>query len=422
MRIAFISQPYNNVDPPLLSNSVALWTYEVATRLARQYDVVIYARRNSMRGRFVYENVDYRYISTGIERRIRGLMSHLPKLSCISSCCSSTFYLKYILKIAGDIRRNAYDIVHIHNFSQFAPIVRRFHPGARIVLHMHCQWLTQSSPPLIARRLQSVDMILGSSESLTGKMRNAFPQFAALTHPLPNGVDINHFSRPAKKASGIHPLLVFICRTAPQSSLEVLLQAFKKVLEVIPAARLKIIDPDAGYPAKFFLGLTDEPLPERPRSLPNNNYLSRLCRLLDQTSIRQVSIAAFPPHHRLVELFTGATAMIHFGSTANQHESIRINAEAHAELAGVPVLEAMAAGIPVVATKTEAVSEIVDDGRTGFLVDHNNPDALANVLVKLIADDNLRTTIGKAAKKKATDFFSWESVTDKLLWYYQNIG
>jgi len=404
MKIAFISQPWNNVDPPLLSTSIALWTYEVATRLAREHDVIIYAKRNSRRGGFMYENVEYRYISTGIERRIRGLMPNLPGISKTPSFGSPMFYLGYILKIASDIRRKACDIIHIHNFSQFAPIVRRFNPKAKIVLHMHCEWLTQFRPRLIARRLDSIDMIFGSSEYITGKIRNTFPQHAARCHPLPNGVDINHFSRPEKAAAGKYPLLLFIGRKNAHPAVEVLLQAFNRVLEVIPEARLRIIVPDADHPSRFSLGLAEDPLSRDTPPLHDSNL--RLYSLLDETTARRVSFAGFPPHHRLPELLGSASVMIH---------------SAGAEPPGVPVLEAMAAGIPVVAAMAGGVSEVVDDGQTGFLVEHNNSDALANALVKLIADSNLRASMGKAAKRKAADFFSWESITDKLLWYYQNM-
>jgi len=395
MKIAFISQPWNNVDPPLLSNSIALWTYEVATRLAKQYDVIVYAKRNSRRASFIYENVHYRYISTGIERRIRGLMSHLPNISKTPPYSSTTFHLGYILKIARDIRRTACDIVHIHNFSQFAPIVRRLNPRAKIVLHMHCEWLTQFHLRPIARRLQSVDMILGSSQYITGKIREAFPQHAARSHPLSNGVDIDHFSKRANAPAAKYPQLLF----------DMLVEAFKKVLEVIPAARLKIIGADTVYPSRFFPGLADHPPSRNLKPSNDANTIFRLYKVLDETTARRVTVAGFPPHHRLAELLGNATVIIHSADAA----------------AGVPILEAMAAGIPVVATTAQGISEIVEDGKTGFLVEQNNPDALANALVKLIADGDLRASIGKTARKKAADFFSWESITDKLLWYYQNI-
>jgi len=75
---------------------------------------------------------------------------------------------------------------------------------------------------------------------------------------------------------------------------------------------------------------------------------------------------------------------------------------------GMPnvVLEAMACGKPVVATRAGGTPEIVHDGVTGFLVPVGDADALAARIVELLADAALRERLGKAGLKRVKEHFS----------------
>lgn len=70
------------------------------------------------------------------------------------------------------------------------------------------------------------------------------------------------------------------------------------------------------------------------------------------------------------------------------------------------VLEAMAAGLPVVATDVGDVSRLVQDGTTGFVVAKQSPTDLANALRKLLADPDLRLAMGSAGRERAEHQFS----------------
>jgi glycosyltransferase involved in cell wall biosynthesis len=74
---------------------------------------------------------------------------------------------------------------------------------------------------------------------------------------------------------------------------------------------------------------------------------------------------------------------------------------------GVPlsVLEAMAAGKPVIATAVGGVPELVEDGVTGVLVPPRNPEALARGILRLAKDADLRRRMGKAAQERALERF-----------------
>lgn len=85
------------------------------------------------------------------------------------------------------------------------------------------------------------------------------------------------------------------------------------------------------------------------------------------------------------------------------------------------VLEAMGSGLPVVATNIKGMSEIIIDGINGFLVEPENPEQIANRILLLISDDELRQRVRKNNKEKAKQY-SWDIVIEKLEEVYSSIS
>jgi glycosyltransferase involved in cell wall biosynthesis len=77
---------------------------------------------------------------------------------------------------------------------------------------------------------------------------------------------------------------------------------------------------------------------------------------------------------------------------------------------GIALLEAMAAGLPVVATAVGGVREVVVDGQTGFLVPAQDPSSLVNALLQLANDPGLRTRMGQAGQRRVREHFSLEAM------------
>ncbi len=79
------------------------------------------------------------------------------------------------------------------------------------------------------------------------------------------------------------------------------------------------------------------------------------------------------------------------------------------ELLGLVAIEAMARGIPVVASRVASLPEIVADGVTGLLVPPGDPAALREAGRGLLADPIRRATMGQAARRRAAEHFSWDA-------------
>jgi len=84
----------------------------------------------------------------------------------------------------------------------------------------------------------------------------------------------------------------------------------------------------------------------------------------------------------------------------------------------VVILEAMAAGLPVVATDVGGSREVVLDGKTGFLVEPGNPDKLAEKIKELLENDEMRKKFGEAGFKRVKEKFSIDRTVDGIesLW------
>ncbi|MEQ8225490.1 MAG: glycosyltransferase family 4 protein, partial [Candidatus Eremiobacterota bacterium] len=80
---------------------------------------------------------------------------------------------------------------------------------------------------------------------------------------------------------------------------------------------------------------------------------------------------------------------------------------------GLVAIEAMACGIPVVASEIGGLKSSIVDGVTGYLVPPGNPEKLAEKLEYLLDNPALREEMGKAGRKRAKENYSWEKIIEK---------
>jgi glycosyltransferase involved in cell wall biosynthesis len=81
---------------------------------------------------------------------------------------------------------------------------------------------------------------------------------------------------------------------------------------------------------------------------------------------------------------------------------------------GVVIIEAMAAGLPVVTTAKACIPEIVIDGETGFIVEPKNPEQIAEKLTLLCENENLRARMGLAARQRFLSYYTFEKFIRNL--------
>jgi N-acetyl-alpha-D-glucosaminyl L-malate synthase BshA len=122
----------------------------------------------------------------------------------------------------------------------------------------------------------------------------------------------------------------------------------------------------------------------------------------------------------------GIDQKIHFlGKQNNIEEWIGISdlllLPSETESFGLVALEAMACEVPVVASRTGGLPEVITDGREGYLVDPGNIDEMAKRAISILIDESKRTEMGKRAREKAHANFCSEKIISMYEEYYQRI-
>jgi sugar transferase (PEP-CTERM/EpsH1 system associated) len=128
---------------------------------------------------------------------------------------------------------------------------------------------------------------------------------------------------------------------------------------------------------------------------------------------------------RLRELVAslGLADRVHFAGYQAQpapyHQAMNVFALT-SQSEGMPlvVLEAWAAGVPVVATRVGGLPDLVDDGRTGVLVDFGDEDALARALCDLLANPDSAGRLGEAGRQQVESRFSLRRMADEYQRHY----
>jgi glycosyltransferase involved in cell wall biosynthesis len=85
---------------------------------------------------------------------------------------------------------------------------------------------------------------------------------------------------------------------------------------------------------------------------------------------------------------------------------------------GMVALDAAAAGLPVIASRTGGLPEIVLDGQTGILIEPENEQVLGESIIRIAHDPELRHRLGSAGRQRSLRF-SWDRATDNMLRVYE---
>ena len=99
-----------------------------------------------------------------------------------------------------------------------------------------------------------------------------------------------------------------------------------------------------------------------------------------------------------------------------------IDKEGNTEGLGVVLLEALACGVPCVASRVGGITDIVQDGKNGFLVEPENPAELAHRIAVLIEDERLRKEMSEYGRRFVANNFTWKAKALELYRIYQNLA
>ena len=413
VRIAFVNQPWNRFQSPVQSGSIAIWTDQVTQRLARKYAVTTYARKtrpltpepsrsSCIRSRFFDVRSDLRVL--------RGMQA-LPveRLGRLPLFASYWFYGVFALKVAADLRRTRSELVHVHNLSQFVPYIRRLNPHIIIVLHMHCEWLSQLNARQMARRIRQCNLLLGCSNYIASRIRLRFPDSPVPVKALHNGVATKVF-KPRKNApaGSIHgpKRVLFVGRVSPEKGVHLLIEAFIRIAPDHPELNLQIVGPYQATHPEFLVNLSDDANVTRLQAFYNGDYLTYLRQLVPEKLASRIEFCGRVDHHRLAAYYQDADFLVN---------------PSLSESFGMSLIEAMACGLPVIASRVGGMPEIVREKRTGLLISPGDLESLAAAMDWILIHHQERRDMAGAARRIAAQQFAWEGIARQLDRLYQTL-
>jgi glycosyltransferase involved in cell wall biosynthesis len=427
MNIAFVAYPTAALLPPY-HGSMGATIYVIARDLAKDNKVVVYGGADCQAGEKsgFYEGVEYRFMSPStldglIAKARRGVLKVMPLSTPIST--SVALFPSFGRQVAADLAKGKWDVIHVQHCTQYVPIIRKLNPDAKVVLHIHTEWFSQSDFAVLARRIRGLDLLLTVSNYVTETTKLHFPEVADRCETLYNGIDLKEFDREKDYAGGRGKKvkrILYVGGIWPHKGTHVAIDAFKMVAEKHPDVVMDLVGPQGDYPIEEACDLEDRATLERMApffetkqfSLLNlfrqpsksYKYLEFLKSKLAPEVMEKVTFHGFVSRPDLVRLYYDADVFV-FPPIWN-------------EAFGVTPLEAMAAGVPVAVSRCGGIVETVLDQKTGFVVDPGDVAALAQAMLRLLEDDALRERMGRAGRQRALEF-RWEIVNAGMLARYQ---
>lgn len=407
MKIAIIYPHARIPSPPTkLFDAVSIVVHEHARRLARHHDVTVFLGQEKGTPRSErHEGVHYLRMPLLADRAINRLkVLDRFKRPDRPFRTTAAYYAPFAMRVARVLAKERYDVVHLHSVVNFLPRLRRALPEARLIAHIHDHSMRDFDGPSAEARLRHADLVLACSEHVIDKVRQRFPALAGRCVALHNGFDERFGSVRADPAAGRR--ILFCGRLVPEKGVHVLLSAVARLKERFSDLQLELVGPVDMSPPEFVDCFRDDPPLADVRSLLADRaawegHLRGLAEPLGD----KVQLAGPVPHADLAERYAAANVFA-FPS-------------AWREPFGMPVAEAMATGLPVVATRGGAIGEILEEGRSGLLVERGDALGLADALGRLLDDADLRVRMGTAGRARAARHFDWDSVVARMLRLYE---
>ena len=289
----------------------------------------------------------------------------------------------------GDIfKHHDFDIIHIHSPLEptlplaalmaargvDCPVVGTFHMSARV----------SPAYEVFADVLRTYAFRLDVRIAVSRAARRfAMRYFPGDYRLIPNGVAYGRFARPTPEVPELADgriNILFVGRLDMRKRAPSLIAAFKTLRREEPGSRLIVV---------------------------GKGFMEPACR-----------VAAYPLAGKDV-VFTGRVSPADLPSYYNSSD-IFCSVPGGSESFGIVLLEAMAAGLPVVATAIEGYREIVSDGEDGLLVTPGDTAGLARALARLAGDDGLRTAMGRMGRQKAARF-DWSHIARRIADVYRDL-
>lgn len=279
----------------------------------------------------------------------------------------------YIADIAARIahKKNIPFILTYHNdLTGYNPIIR---------------FLSKCYYKFLGNRTMGIPTIIIATSEYYASLSHYLKKYFDKLEIVSPGVDINRFHMleySYKKGNTI----LFVGRLDKESQhkgLNYLLDALKIVLNMLPELKLIVVG--------------------------NGNYINHYKKLVLSIGLMDSVI------------FTGFLEDGELSSYYNKSDVLVLPSYNMAEGFGMVLIEAQACGTPVIGTNVGGIPYAINDGETGLIVPHSDPQSIANAILKILVNENIKKEMGMKGYERVRKEFTWKNSAGKMFKILNNM-
>lgn len=313
-----------------------------------------------------------------VNPQLPGLLGRLQRIKYVRTALTS---IKYLASLLARLPR--YDVIHVFSASYWsfvlaplpAMLIGRLY-GKKVVLNYHSgeaedhftRW------PSAVRATRLAHAVIVPSQYLV----DVLARFDIRARAIFNFVDVDRI--PYRRRTSLQPRLLTNRNLEPMYNVALVLRAFARIQHEIPDAALVV----AGF----------------------GSQRATLESLVRDLKLRNVTFTGRVPADRMGELYDAADLFLNGSNVDNMPLSI---------------LDAFAAGVPVVSTNAGGIPHVVTDGITGLLAEREDEEAMAAAALRLLRDAPLALRIADVARAECLANYVWPVVRDQWVQLYQSL-
>ncbi|WP_066363001.1 glycosyltransferase family 4 protein [Neobacillus drentensis] len=311
-------------------------------------------------------------------------------------------WTRYLSNVMTKLSKLNPDIIQIENRPKYIPLIRHRFQNALIFLSLHSTMFISKAhieKEALIRNLHQADKIIVNSHFLKDYLIKLTDCDANKVIVNYLGVDttqfqskwsLNQISNKEKFIKQMNlegrKIILFVGRLRKIKGIHIILQAMPSIIQAVPNTLLLI----AG---SAFYG-----------SERRTSYVDKLFTLAKN----------FPEHVRFVS-FISHEEIHHWFKAA---DLVLVPSIGH-EAFGLVNVEAMACGVPVIATKIGGMPEVIEHGRTGYLINLQNIEVeLSTCVIQLLNNPKKVELLGLNSVERVMEHFTWEKSSNRILQLY----
>lgn len=314
---------------------------------------------------------------------------------CIRVAEGTTYYPS----ILSHLKSWQPEAVDVHNRPALAYLIKRNLPGVKVILSLHSTTFIKSRNPsgsLMLSKLRVLDGIVVNSDYLRREVQCRYPGLSLPMHVnhlgaspedfMPRWTPVGEGLRRARMMEygwNGRKIVLFVGRLIPEKGVHVLLKTVPHVVRTHPDVLFVIV-------GSAYYSRTGE-----------TRYVRHLKELASAWP-EHVVFQPYTPYPRVADWFNLADVV---AVPSGQEEAF-----------GLVNVEAMASGIPVIASDAGGIPEVVEHGHSGLLIPSEHLDGrLADGIIMLLNEEKLRRKMGMAGTEAIRSRFRWQHTADRFV-------